>query len=225
MSNATAIRERPILFSGEMVRALLAGKKTQTRRVVKPQPFEDNPGLVVGEYYPTVIARDGSEEPGDPVWGVWNYDGDYAARCPFGRPGDRLWIRESMHEDGSEWYYDADDSVVELDEDSPHVDQMLSWAHHAKRSNCASIHMPRWASRLTLELTDVRVERAQEITNKDAEAEGFVGEPMEHIDDWPIPPRAQFVRLWDDLNRHRNHAFHWNANPWVWVLTFSVVPA
>ena len=90
------MRERPILFSGPMVRALIEGRKTQTRRIVKPQPHEDCSAIEVGRYHPTVIDRHGDEQPGAEIFGAYSLDGDWGAKCPYGAPGDRLWVKETF---------------------------------------------------------------------------------------------------------------------------------
>lgn len=190
------MRERPIIFSGEMVRAILEGRKTQTRRVVKPQPPLDE-------------------------WGVskpWQTDAfevngrDY--RCPYGLPGDRLWVRETFSPD----YFDAQsrhayraDWTLESGEFVPEP----KWT--------PSIHMPRWASRITLEVTDVRVERVQDISNSDIYAEGIL--PPDPDEPGPYDPdegaRSAFKDLWWSINAKRGYG--WEKNPWVWVVEFKRV--
>jgi len=213
---ATQVRERPILFSGPMVRAILDRRKTQTRRVIVDRAKDEDGWITTcpGEgFTPELVRR------------------DFA--CPYGDPGDRLWVREtwasvpatayrcSVEEDGSQVAH----------KESP---DGYGWAiYRAGWTHCApswkpSIHMPRWASRLTLEITDVRVERVQSITDDDAWDEGcadFVGEPIDAGERWILPreaPRDEYRRLWDKLNAKRGYG--WDANPWVWALTFMVVP-
>lgn len=193
------VRERPILFSAAMVRAILDGRKTQTRRVVKPQPthrlVEPKLGLTIG----MDPADDGA---------VW-YDADGISpgrpvRCPYGRPLDRLWVRESFIRHAS-------------------IPQLVGYVadgceateHWEKQS--PSIHMPRRFCRIVLEIADVRVERVQEITEEDAKAEGA---PWE--DCWPTY-RQSFEALWDSINGPRGYG--WDANPWVWVVGFRKVGA
>lgn len=159
--------ERPILFSAPMVRALLAGTKTQTRRVATPRR---------------------SIEP-------------MTDECPYGQPGDRLWVREtwSAHSAGGFMY-------------------AASWDAHALIGHPKwrpSIHMPRAASRITLEVTGVRVERLQEITRGDAMAEGCPFPNMAAGHD----PREWYAKLWNDINGPGS----WDANPWVWAITFRRV--
>lgn len=157
--------ERPILFSGPMVRAILDGRKTQTRRIVKPQPHEECGPIEVGHYHPTVIDRHGDEQPGAEIFGAYSLDGEWGAKCPHGQPGDRLWVREA--------FALADDYEVDrvLNPGGVFYRATHSPADDTSRWR-PSIHMPRWASRLTLEVTDVRVERVQDISEK-AQKEPF----------------------------------------------------
>ena len=198
------MKERPILFSGPMVRAILEGRKTQTRRVVKPQP----PTAFV-----TVRVEDGTQAS----WCLRNQSAfdlpESAAdwltlRCPYGVPGDRLWVREtwgSCTTNGTVCSgYRAD--VALRPEIEAGVDR---WR--------PSIHMPRWASRLLLEVKAVRVERLQEISEDDAFAEGISG------GDWLGNPVGTYRELWDSINAKRGHS--WESNPWVWVVEFERVAA
>lgn len=226
-----AVKARPILFSAPMVRALQEGRKTQTRRVIKPQ-FERAPVEVVD---------------GTPSWDApTNYDGEVqmntvrGKQCPYGKPADLLWCREkfSTHVRIAEPYY--------LPQDYP--DAALGcwyWADGSPdRGDWTrpkpSIHMPRWASRLTLRLTDVRVERLQEISEDDALAEGIDGpgpgvvlpgdfdqgrgnQPgysVLGIGTFPTASSAYQV-LWESLHGPGS----WAANPWVWALSFSIIHA
>lgn len=193
------MRERPILFSAEMVRAILDGRKSQTRRVVKPQPYAEW-CPVVELYHPTLVDRDGDEYPGAEVFGA--ADENEGRICPFGQPGDRLWVRETFAETYLGVRYRAD-----LHE---HADTRLRFK--------SPIHMARRFSRITLEITGVRVERLCDMRESDAIAEGCPGQDMEHQDDWPTEPIEQFSTLWDSLNEKRG--FGWDANPWVWVIEF-----
>jgi hypothetical protein len=185
------MKERPILFSGPMVRAILEGRKTQTRRVVKPQPY---------------IHADVDLVPLAEQLEDWR--NKYP--CPYGQPGDRLWVKEKF-------------STRERDND-PTPTGIWYWADgQVKYGNWTrpkpSIHMPRWASRIALEITKVRVERLDEITPSDVEAEGcgwfeWAGHP-----EWP--PTAGFAQLWDNINAVRG--FRWDKNPWVWVVEFKKI--
>ena len=214
------MKERPILFQGAMVRALLNRTKTQTRRAMK-QFLPCNP-----EY--------------DSERGAWEvYNGDDVAitlRCPYGSPGDRLWCRETWMPDAprnGEWpdtaFYGCGMSPLSLiPECYRHPWHVL---HRATWEGCElvgwkpSIHMPRWASRITLEVTGVRVERLQDISDADAQAEGigeFIGGWACLTDDAPQQagntPKEGYRHLWERINGPGS----WDANPWVWVVEFAL---
>jgi len=179
------MKERPILFSGPMVRAILEGRKTQTRRVIKPQP--------VGSNYRIDLKK--------PV-------------CPYGRPGDRLWVRETfVRFDRSHWppkYGYKADTLGPGFEESEQARKDLGYKWRP------SIFMPRAASRLDLEVLGVRVERIQEISSEGAMDEGVykkIDQPANNF--LPIPA---FRELWDSINAKRG--FAWESNPWVWVVDF-----
>ncbi|TLP71321.1 hypothetical protein FEA48_21075 [Pseudomonas nitroreducens] len=220
------MKERPILFSGPMVRAILEGRKTITRRVMKHQPHEDA-SVTVESYNVTVVDRHGEQQPGPEVFGAWWSDGERGCICPHGQPGDRLWVREA-------WATDAQvDSIAprELSQGEP-IGYLADSS--VRQTGCAmisqgkgrpSIHMPRWASRILLEITAVRVERLQDITDAQAEDEGVQRpESITDVDVWDgaerelfnamNQPRARFRRLWGDINGPHS----WKANPWVWVV-------
>lgn len=185
----TEVRERPILFSGEMIRAILDGRKTQTRRVAT----SINPALLESGASPEQIAA--------------------AARCPYGQPGDRLWVRETWAWPGEEEViYRADPASAEMVERwrrNPHYPQ-VRWR--------PSIHMPRWASRIALEIAEVRVQRLMEISETDALAEGYPhADTYDEVNDFG-EPRVWFADLWDRINAPSGYG--WDANPWAWVLTF-----
>ena len=221
--------ERPILFSAEMVRAILDGRKTQTRRVMKVQPYPDS--IVTVEHYnQTVIDRHGDMQPGPEVFGAHWDDGEYGLRCPYGAPGDFLWVRET-------WaplpgcvvlnvaFYRADGEHVVLDDGDGFT--AVNKDGSEKSPWRPSIHMPRWASRMTLEVKSVRVERLQDISEDDARAEGATPatEPptaaalMTAVGRgaWFMPHRSAFANLWNTINGPGA----WDANPWVWVIGFE----
>ncbi len=197
-----AMTERPILFNGEMVRAILDGRKTQTRRIVKPKP---------GAQMEQVLINNRGEWP-----------------CPLGQAGDRLWVRETFQPfldaydidcmpnidyqtgKGYKISYPATDGIDEFqDIDSGDI-----------KSTCKpSIHMPRWASRITLEITDVRVERVQEIIEDDALAEGCEVSNYPHNASCGETKWAtdHFAELWNSIYNN------WDENPWVWVIEFRMV--
>jgi len=192
------IRTKPILFSGPMVRALLDGRKTQTRRVLKPQPPKGEYGddyitrLNGPEWYePAVVGKDGEIVPGKPIWGVYDDFGDFGARVPY-MPGDLLWVREKAYYGPNRIAYAADNVPI------GGRDRVEGWG--PARS---SIHMPRRASRITLEVTAVRVQRLREISWKDAEAEGCrgcLGPNPDFPDEWDPTPIEEFRDLWNALN-------------------------
>ncbi|KWR82512.1 hypothetical protein [Pseudomonas sp. PI1] len=209
------MKERPILFSGPMVRAILEGRKTVTRRPVKgsqiPKERHDEPDpafrwSAVGQH--------------DPRWGFLVTGATEAecaqelaraGRCPHGRPGDRLWVRETYADIGCRLTYRTDV------DDGAHC-QVKKWT--------PAIHMFRKDSRILLEITAVRVERLQDISEEQALAEGVRGEPCDHarractdIGCWGDTAKGAFGFLWE----HLNGAGSWNANPWVWVVEFKRV--
>lgn len=207
----TAVKERPILFSGEMVRAILDGRKTQTRRPLKaPQPLDILPMLGDQEGRLWAALTERGETP--------DQNRGALIRCRYGLPGDRLYVREAHTvSNGGDVIYRAgypENAKARGLENIPPEGE-IRWR--------PSIHMPRWASRLTLEIADVRVERAQDITEGDAVNEGI--EPADRL---PCggdshDPRQEFAELWDSINGPRG--FGWDENPWVWVVSFKRLEA
>lgn len=207
--------ERPIIFSGPMVRAILEGRKTQTRRVMKPQPSSECAPIEVCTYPPTKVDRHGEEYPGAPIFGATSEDGYEGWRSPFGQPGDTIWVREtfSMSPDGPVYRASESDAGMLEPGDS------IVWK--------PSIHMPRAIARLFLRVTAVRVERLQDISAEDVKAEGLPIHVVEHTfrkcyrdDDERAARRIECFRdLWDGLNATRGYG--WDSNPWVWVVSFD----
>ncbi len=184
--------ERPILFSAPMVRALLAGTKTQTRRLIKPQPT-GNADVQFHVAAALTIAPDGKQ-----------------LRCPYGQPGDRLWVREAtinVEEHGyvGPVYVESEEGESCLIYGLGPPDDMTEIEPHDLRKR-PSIHMPRSYARITLEITAVRVEQLQEISDEDAVAEGMPIDDAKH----------DYSLLWDRINGPGS----WAANPWVWVVEF-----
>lgn len=196
--------DRPILMSAPMVRAILAGTKTQTRRVVKPQPFRDPSTHGYQWHGGAALLRAG-----------------YGARyvhtnlepmkravmkcCPYGQPGDRLWVRETWAKwgvdyQGGEGPSKHEEPIYRADGDP--WDERDKWR--------PGMFMPRWASRITLEATGVRVERLQDISEADAMAEGC---ETEH----PDTAVGAYEWLWESIHGPGS----WDANPWVWVVSFQ----
>jgi len=248
-----ATTERPILFSGEMVRAILDGRKGMTRRIVKPQPQEHHWSVLPGYEQHALLMP----TPQGPMARIWHYydgmeDGVRWIKCPFGKPGNRLWVRETWQVRDDKSYYTKADLK----------------AHRTEHPNCAEIwektqppeafpdwrspiFMPRWASRLTLEITAIRVERLQEITEADARAEGV---PDGQRATAPDDKHANCVNCGQHRNQHVGQvrgcfggtgtifstntyrggfAFlwdqingkraSWESNPWVWIVEFKRV--
>ncbi len=221
------MKEHPILFSSPMVKALLAGTKTQTRRLLKPAPPTTEAVLARAGITFSIFTdahSPGTFRVGGPVWAVRELMGvEPDWRSPYGEPGDRLWVRETLllGDDGS-WVYAADSCPIELVAGDPNYPAMLSWAHHNERERCNSIHMPRWASRITLEVTSVRVERLQDISEEDAKAEGVDSVPVGDIPrNGTLYHRDDFAQLWDIINGSKAP---WSSNPWVWVVGFRRLP-
>lgn len=227
------MKARPILFNGDMVRALLAGRKTQTRRVMKPKPEKvpaDHPRP--GHWWSSNVVQSMVHIEAELQNQQGGWEGLAANVCPHGKEGDLLWVRETWIQKGryvmpawpeaeqedATWsgskniHYSADGEGPDSREDGRVV-----WR---KRP---SIHMPRWASRLTLRITDVRVERLQEISEEDAKAEGCDNSKSEEAATvgWYEKPRKAFRRLWERINGSES----WSANPWVWVIEFEVIQA
>ena len=217
------MKERPILMSAPMVRAILDGTKTQTRRVVKPTmtapkvaPLHMEPWIIDGEQE--------IDDHGLPCWSGFHPDYPGEAKwfsCPYGGIGERLWVRET-HALVPMTAYRASDGVQQtIDPNDP--DHAAIYRAGWDRSDPGtrwrpSIFMPRWASRITLEITDVRVQRVQEITVEDAMHEGITA-PM--LNDKYSTMRGGFSILWDEINAARG--YDWASNPWVWALTFRRV--
>lgn len=207
------MKERPIIFSAPMVRALLDGTKTQTRRVapIRELKILQHPGDMLT--WSVSFLK--------PVKGVLSsHSGgklsDLQARSiiasrfnPYGQPGDRLWVRESFTDEaGGTRPYPGDHIYYKADTHQPLCER---WS--------PSIHMPRWASRITLEITGVRVERLKDISEADAIAEGVeLGGPIGHLPTYLAAPYAyQYAQLWESINGPGS----WDENPWVWVLEFN----
>ncbi|MCE0464848.1 hypothetical protein [Pseudomonas uvaldensis] len=232
----TQIKERPILFSAPMVRAILEGRKTVTRRVVKGDQIPrlckgggERPWVAVGQHgrrYGFVVSASTEDECAAQL-------GAFGA-CPYGRRGDRLWVRETTEIDEQTGdgvvlsRYSADgEPVLYSGSNAPEYDGTVAHWDYPRRSR-PSIHMPRWASRILLEITDVRVERLQDISPEQVTAEGVGtrGEAMWGSRWWVDAPdqaiedaRMDFADLWSSING----AESWKANPWVWVVEFKRV--
>lgn len=231
MTTTTAVRERPILFSGPMVRAILDGRKTQTRRVIKPQP-DTAPGM----NRTRLLFRDRAGRDTVNVAVEAINSGLFLPDSPYGNPGDRLWVRETWAVglpalatgEGFVPFFGRPSLLTEPAQRALTAAKLVyaaSWDGPDVPPFRPPIHMPRWASRLTLEVTGVRVERVQDIRHNvaDLEAEGVALSPSElfpHTNRESKLTRV-YEKLWDSLNAKRG--FGWPANPWVWVVEFRLV--
>lgn len=233
-------RERPILFSAEMVRAILDGRKTQTRRVLGIQPLE------------ILTPRNKTERALNQVTRMWSGTRTWfsltergatiadnhgvAFRCKYGEVGDHLWVRETWnvqrvgiaraaigYRAGGDLIRDLGDSLIPTPDERP--------AFGAERRWRSPIHMPRWASRITLEITAIRIERVQQISLADAKAEGtpeYKPRLTAHAIRQGALYRAadelsDYRHLWNSINEKRGYG--WDANPWVWVIEFRRLSA
>lgn len=238
-TNAPEIREKPIIFSGPMIRAILDGKKTQTRRVVKPQPEERR-----ADPYNVYYWQWGEQQI--QASSQWQY------HCPYGKPGDRLWVREGFR---TKAYGAIDEIELQyLASVDPAWDKAPGWTEHTeyyRHPALRTLHwvrrspifMPRWACRLVLEVASIRVERLQAITEDDARAEGIARElvhpggfdpdnfhppgaygyvsGLHPFPEGRIYPTAKeaFAEGWDSINAKRGYSRE--SNPWVWAITFK----
>ncbi|WP_063942202.1 ASCH domain-containing protein [Enterobacter bugandensis] len=233
------MKERGMIFNGEMVRAILDGRKTQTRRIMNVQPSDGfhpthngyDLDLNAHWYTPGVVDKNGYLQPAKKdVFGVADENEGYT--CPFGTVGDRIWVRETF--------------CAVPDHDEPAGCSALLYAADGNGPYgkwTPSIHMPRCASRITLEITGVRVERLDKISEEDAVAEGMQGvicrsckgdpdysttkydpDTLAAVDEIPCQScasnRSKFFSLWDSIYGEGNHCM----GDWVWVIEFKVVP-
>ncbi|MGV3885007.1 hypothetical protein ACV8SN_20215 [Citrobacter portucalensis] len=194
-----------MIFNGEMVRAILDGRKTQTRRIVKVklEPSKSRPGDF---WFPSkklecMVHISDLVSGNSPIADCHLFFQEHC--CPFGAVGDRIWVRETFGDCGERLVYRADSG---------------DGAQCKVRRWTPSIHMPRWASRLTLEITGVRVERLRGLSEDDAKSEGITPPSGGVLPGWEY--RINFRDLWMSIYGSDN----WEANPWVWVIEFKVVP-
>jgi hypothetical protein len=215
------MKERPVIFNGEMVRAILDGRKTQTRRVIA----NVSPDNCIPLQKPTKTKD-----------GIYTHvmDAPGHGLCPFGQVGDRLWVRETWadvnHDGHPAIAYRADCGLRVIGEDDgeeedPNLEKYWFAQWYADLISGAegnwrpSIHMPRWASRILLEITAVRVERLNDISHDDAKAEGCCYGRGGGVPDFAVTPADHFPTLWASIYGEES----WRANPWVWVIEFRRV--
>lgn len=199
--------EHSIIFNGDMVRAILRGEKAQTRRPVKPQPATGCIYSINGAHNAALHLTDaGCQVRYIPPTGRSK---DHLLLCPFGQPGDRLWVRETFAL-GEPPYFGVAYRADEGDNPEDVGGERQKWT--------PSIHMPRYLSRITLEITDINVERVQDITADEAIKEGVV-DPI--MGTYGLSPKTVFRDMWNDIYAERG--LGWNENPWVWAITFRRV--
>lgn len=230
-----AAKEKPILFSGPMVRAILNGKKTQTRRLIKPQPvWKEAQGMMAAGWSWELSPR-GKFKCQLNAWKENEIGNQMVKYSPFGPPGTMLWVRETWIElDKLDWFErnkprdwlvdfihpPRRNGVVYRAEISKDSEEFRAELGYRWRS---SIYMPRWASRITLRVKRVWVERVQDISEEDAKAEGM--DSLGPVGNVPVAldmgvRRYQFANLWEDI-----YPGSWDANQWVWACEFERVPS
>jgi len=226
--------EHPILFTRPMVRVILDGQKTQTRRVIQfplnlVHSSYENQERLLGDWPLSdiltfangILEFEFQTDVDDSMFGT--------VKCPYGSPGDLLWVRETVRAeetcDGLDVVrYISDDSFRPIDNTSEAASDWLNlYSYRSGRGLVVpSIHMPRWASRLTLRVTYVRVERVQDISVEDAFAEGALCADIDYVGDMTFDmSKIAFGLLWDSINAKRGYS--WNSNPWVWAVSFERV--
>ena len=215
------VAEKPILFSGEMVQAILDGRKTQTRRVVSFGQFDASSTPGYAWHFRDKRTGCWHDIKGTTVL-VANY-------CPYGRPGDILWVKETFRSNCSDGdgpcglqpfvEYRCDQGRRVPGKTSEEITRYCNQLYDMKEGWRPSIFMPRWASRITLKVEEVRVQRLQDISEDDAYAEGC-GVDHEALPGGCIIPsnRWRYEQLWDSLNKKKHP---WSENPWIWAITFS----
>ena len=231
------MKERGMIFNGEMVRAILDGRKTQTRRIMKPQPEPCPRG---GHWWPSNVFKTMLHVEEEMQNGKGGWGGLVGDACPFGDVGDRIWVRETFQ--GPLFDYEQMEAYLEDSSrfEKPEFCQYAADGGHRPEYQDAednlrhgwrpSIHMPRWASRILLEITNVRVERLNAISEEDAEAEGIDMEALydsqdcyDCIADHNMTGRptvtGAFKYLWESIYGEEG----WKSNPWVWVIEFKRV--
>ncbi|MCY0612368.1 hypothetical protein [Klebsiella pneumoniae] len=210
--------ERGMIFNAEMVRAILDGRKTQTRRIMKvqPKPSKSRPGdfWFSSKKLESMVHVSDLAPGNSPIANYHLFIQEHC--CPFGAVGDRIWVRETW----ARYNIDQNSHDIAYRATTP-----ADWPEEGRWR--PSIHMPRWASRILLEITDVRVERLNAISEEDARAEGVIdggclncGEPEPCGCANPEPDATDaFAYLWQSIYGQES----WNANPWVWVIEFKRV--
>lgn len=219
-TGSTTSKERPILFNAEMVNAILSGRKTQTRRIISEKTLHlFGVAASAGECHPIELCDDRSQ----------SY---YVEFCPLGKSGDQLWVREAFQGPLvgesllEEYRKDVErfetPKYCEYAADGGSKPEYLDLDDNLRQGWRPSIHMPRWASRINLLITGVRVERLQDISDLDCCDEGYDGPAVTADNQWPSI--TWYERLWDSIYG-KKEGENWEANPWVWVIKFERMEA
>lgn len=233
-------RDLPIIMSAPMVSALLreiaqpGTGKTMTRRIMSAatSEFGSIPAGKLTKLFWEHAAWDRAwpdngklhvpchdqDEDGSPTCDLCldrGWAGTSHRLYPRVSPGDRLWVREHIKRVGETWHYAVDDKPIELLATDPRVAEMIAWAHHKESDSCSSRYMPRFASRITVDVSASRIERLQDVSEDDARAEGV--QPETHPGEGWTPHRSSFCGLWGKLHKGAS----WHANPFVIATTFT----
>jgi hypothetical protein len=211
------IKERPILFSAPMVRAILEGRKTVTRRAMKCQPDADA-SITVESYNVTVTNRLGYQEAGPEIFGAWWRDGESGCKCPYGKPGDRLWVRETWGLQVRSYGGGTGEHIVfrATAPDAIYCKSASGQEYPVKWR--PSIHMRRHSSRILLEITDVRVERLQDISADQCRREGYPADRQAETGGSDMDAWLWFRDLWQQINGPESF-----GDQRVWVVEFKRV--
>lgn len=215
------MKERGIIFNAEMVRAILDGRKTQTRQIVKAVP-------TTHDFHGWVMSSTCTKDEGKACWAIGNsplLKDPIRLNCPLGKIGDRLWVRETWqgplvdYENANKFYkapepFQTIKNCVYKADGGPNP-KYFDADDNLRYGWKSSAQMPRWASRILLEITGVRVERLQDISGEDAHAEGFDGDGLS----WSPSAYGQFADMWMSIYG----AESWNGNPWCWVIEFKQI--
>lgn len=228
-NQSNQVKERPIIFSGEMVKAILDGKKTMTRRVIKSDISAYDHGHIIKQS--SDKSREGSACFFNKPVGCM-VTSSKLVKCPYGKIGDHLWVRETHHVVGGT----ADYEIEEIKQGLQDIKNFVSYKADGYGNPCdggwtSPMFMPRWTSRILLEITDIRVERLNDISEADAVKEGLrilpasgryvVNPGDQHFGGASHDAVEVFSWLWDSLNTKKGYP--WSSNPWVWVVEFKVV--
>lgn len=239
----TITKQKPFNHRDWEVRAMLAGRKTELRRVCNPQPPEES--FLGPEMYSPTVVRNGMEVPGKPVFGIYGKDGDWGIKSPFGNIGDEFWVRETfqpfLSDDAMTEYGDPIHENIDYATGKGYrisyvaTDGILEWGNEDGDDSTAckpSTQMPQWASRFSFRVTSQRFEQVQEITEKSILAEGFVrgktiggykgfGFPEWDTEFFRMSPQDARERLWDIDNKKPE--FKWTANPFEFTAGIEVL--